>query len=204
VAFWKGDYRRAVAFHEEALALWRALGHTRGIAGSLLNLGNVAFWKGDYRRAVAFHGEALALWRVLGETWGIAFSLLNLGNVAFWKGDYGEMVALLHEAILLGSNIGARGLMAEGLESLAWVAVAAGQPERAARLSGAAEALREALVVPLRPVQQAGHDQAVQAMRATLGEEAFAAAWAVGRALPLEAAIAMALEADPTAAEQAQ
>jgi hypothetical protein len=48
--------------------------------------------------------------------------------------------------------------------------------------------------VPLRPDQRAGYDQALQAMLTALGEEAFAAAWAVGRALPLEQAIALALQ----------
>jgi hypothetical protein len=37
------------------------------------------------------------------------------------------------------------------------------------------------------------HDQAVRAMREVLGEEEFSAAWAEGRTLPLEEAIALAL-----------
>jgi hypothetical protein len=78
---------------------------------------------------------------------------------------------LLEEALLLSRDIGTRELMAAGLESVAWVAAACGQARRAARLCGAAEA-----------------------MRAALGEEAFAAAWAAGRALPLDEAIALALE----------
>jgi hypothetical protein len=79
------------------------------------------------------------------------------------------------------------------LEGLAWVAAADEQSPRAARLGGAAEALREALGAPLPASLCAGHDRAVQAMRTALGEEACAAAWAAGRALPLEQAIAEAL-----------
>ena len=90
--------------------------------------------------------------------------------------------------------------MGPSLESLAWVAIAQAEPQRAARLGGAAEALWEALGVPLPPEQRAGHDQAMQAMRAALGEELFVAAWAEGRALPLEQAIALALK-DHVAAE---
>jgi hypothetical protein len=47
------------------------------------------------------------------------------------------------------------------------------------------------------PVQRVGHDQAVQAMRAALGEEAFAATWAEGHSLPLDEAISLALEGTP-------
>jgi hypothetical protein len=101
---------------------------------------------------------------------------------------------LLEEALLLSRDIGTRELVAAELECLAWVAAALGQQERAARLCGAAEALREMLGAPLPPDERAGHDQAVHAMRAALGEETFAATWAAGQALPLEQAIALALE----------
>jgi hypothetical protein len=83
--------------------------------------------------------------------------------------------------------------MAQALEVLAWSVLAQAQPERAARVGGAAEALREVLGIPLRPELQAAHPAAVQAMRAVLGEAAFAAAWAEGRMLPLEEAVALAL-----------
>jgi hypothetical protein len=52
------------------------------------------------------------------------------------------------------------------------------------------------LGVPLAPAARSDQDQAVQALRATLGEEAFAAAWAEGRAMPLEEAVALALDAE--------
>ena len=76
------------------------------------------------------------------------------------------------------------------------MAGARGQPDRAARLGGAAEALRAALGVPLPPETRADHDQAVLAMRAALGKDAFAAAWAEGQALSPEEAFALALEHD--------
>jgi hypothetical protein len=45
------------------------------------------------------------------------------------------------------------------------------------------------------PDHHAGHEQVVRAMRAALGEEAFAAAWAEGRVLPLDEAVTLALGA---------
>jgi hypothetical protein len=90
--------------------------------------------------------------------------------------------------------VGARDQVAHGLETSTWVAAAQGQAHLAACLGGYTEALREALGVPLLLERWACHDQAVAAMRAALGEEVFAAAWAEGRALPLEQAIVLALE----------
>jgi hypothetical protein len=43
------------------------------------------------------------------------------------------------------------------------------------------------------PADRAEHDRSVTAVRAALGQEAFAAAWAAGRAMTLEDAIRDAL-----------
>jgi hypothetical protein len=72
------------------------------------------------------------------------------------------------------------------LEGLARVKVAQGRMERAARLCGAAAALREDRGWPLPPVKRAEHERTVAAARAALGEDAFAVAWATGHALPLK------------------
>jgi hypothetical protein len=80
------------------------------------------------------------------------------------------------------------------LRGLAGVAAARGQSERAARLWGAAEALRDSMrpdtPTDLQPLEECD----LAAARCALGEAAFAAAWAKGRALPLEQVVADALE----------
>jgi hypothetical protein len=81
--------------------------------------------------------------------------------------------------------------------TLHWVAAAQAQPSRAGRLLGAAEALPEALGVPLAPDRHTSHTEAVAASCTALGAEGFAAASAAGRVLPLEAAISLAIERDP-------
>ncbi len=81
------------------------------------------------------------------------------------------------------------------------MAAASGQPERAARLLGAADALRDQLGVA-RLSHHVHGERVLAATRACLGEEAFAVAWTTGRAMLLEAAIADALalaaEAQPS------
>jgi non-specific serine/threonine protein kinase len=119
--------------------------------------------------------------------------------VAAEQGDYGRATALLKESLLLGRDIGARELLATGLESLAWVAAARGQADRAARLGGVAEALRGVLGAPLPPDERASHERAVNAVRTVLGEEGTTVAWAAGRALTLDEAIAQALAVGPPA-----
>jgi tetratricopeptide (TPR) repeat protein len=193
----QGNIEREAALFEEALALFRALGDRHSIAGALDNLGLVAFQQGEYERARALHDEALSLFRALEAKRGIAGSLTNLGAVAERQGDYEQATDLSRESLLLNRAIGAEEQAVEGLQTMVLVAAARGQPKRAAQLAGAAEALREALEVPMRSHQQTIYAQAVRAMRAALGEEAFAAAWAEGRAHSLAHAIDLALAADP-------
>ena len=66
--------------------------------------------------------------------------------------------------------------------------------ERAARLFGAAERLREVSGLPLTPDEKVWNDRGIPAARTLLGDRAFAAAWDEGRALFWEQAVAYALE----------
>jgi non-specific serine/threonine protein kinase len=114
--------------------------------------------------------------------------------VAYERGEYARAAALLAESLRLVSDLGARDLLAHLLEGLAWVGMALGQPGRAARLGGAAKAVRGALHMPLVDADRGEHERVVATMRAALGEEGFAAAWAEGHTLSLEEAVTLALE----------
>jgi non-specific serine/threonine protein kinase len=197
VAFHQGDYGTAKALQEESLALWRELGDKQGIAGTLNNLGNVARNQGDYGAARASHEESLAIRRELGDKQGIAASLNNLGNVAWNQGVYGTAGALYVESLALWRELGNRQGIAASLEAFARLAGAEGQPERATRLWGAAEALRAAIGSPLPPSEREEYDRQVAAVREAMGKETFAPAWAQGRAMTLEQAIEYTLEKQP-------
>jgi hypothetical protein len=91
-------------------------------------------------------------------------------------------------------EVGHKPEIAVCLERLAGVACAQDQPERAARLLGAAEALRQAICAPQPPADRLGWEHSCSSVRAKLGEAMFSAAWVAGRAMTLEQAVAYALE----------
>jgi non-specific serine/threonine protein kinase len=93
-------------------------------------------------------------------------------------------------------DLGDKQGLAEGLEGMAYAAAGQGQAARAARLFGAVEALREALGAPIFPCDRADHERHAAMARRALGEGAFDAARAAGRALPLDDAVAYALSAE--------
>jgi DNA-binding CsgD family transcriptional regulator len=93
--------------------------------------------------------------------------------------------------------------LAWGFEALAWVA---GAPTRArsrerarrsARLLGAAEAARNRINHSLVRYERDGHDRTRASVTARLGQRAFSAAWAEGRAMSADQAVEYALSPDP-------
>jgi tetratricopeptide (TPR) repeat protein len=194
IASSQGDYVSARTLYEEALALQRELWDKWGIANSLNNLGLVASSQGDYALAQTLQEEALVIRRELGDRGGIANSLNSLGSVAYEEGDYVSARMLHEQSLAIQRELGNRRGIAYSLESIAALTSAQGKAQRAARLWGAAQALREAIGSPLSPNERAEYDQRLAETRSMLGEEAFAAACSEGRSLSMEQAIVVALE----------
>ena len=187
-----GDLNRAAPRLEEALAIWAGMGDRHGVAYVLDSQGRVAQRQGELERAAALFEQALVLWRELGDKRNTADSLHSLGRVVQQRGDVSQSVALFKEALALSQDAGNRLGVASSLEGVAGAALVS-TPEHAARLLGAVAALREALGAPVPASEREDHDHSVAATRTTLGETAFAAAWAAGRALPMEEAVNEAL-----------
>jgi predicted ATPase/DNA-binding SARP family transcriptional activator len=198
----QGDYRRAAVLFEESIALKRELGDTLGIAGSLNNLGMVVSALEDFPRARDLYQESLVMNRQLGFRSGVATASANLATIALAQGDPIQARLLLGESLALFHELGDKEGIAECLEGLAGVASAPGalqeQPlasaRRAARLCAAAEALRQAISAPRIPIERSRYDAVTTAARAQLGTPGFAAAWAEGLAMPIEQAVAYALD----------
>jgi predicted ATPase/DNA-binding SARP family transcriptional activator len=188
-ACYQGNHEQAETLLEESLALFRATGYQWGIAAALMRLGEVRMRRGHILLAASLWEESLALFRKLGDEWGQAFSLGGLGDAARLQGDYGRALTLFQQSLMFSFRAGAKLDVAFKLEALAAFQVAQGQPERAIRWWGAAQALREAIHAPLPPSYQSDYDSSLNAARAQLGETAFETLRAEGRAMTLEQAL---------------
>ena len=188
----RGDHERARPFCEEALAVNRKLGDRQRTAIALMSLARVAIGSGDWQRAAAVSGETLALARELGLKRLTAEALNTLGAVALAADDPRRASAYLRESLELLRRTDNKEEIAAALEIMTQACAACGAAESAARLYGAAAALRERIGAPLPPAQRDAVHQTVSDIRASLGADAFAAETA-GRGLTLEQAIAEAL-----------
>ena len=188
-----GDFAGSRAELTEALTVARGAGWAPGVRMALLNLGVLARLLGDVDKAVAFFEEGRALSEAAGDSYTLGFYLTNLAHLALQQGDGSAAAEYCRQSLVIWRDLQDTHNVAMAVESLAWAVGAQGHAERAARLFGAAEALRELVGTALLPHWQADHDRARAAAQAALGERAFARAWEEGRAMTAEQAIAYGL-----------
>src|SRR5918995_1206570 len=190
----RGNYEQAKDLYEEGLALSRELGGAELLGAYLISLGDEYLLEGNPERATELNEEAAELYRGRGRKGVLQVALNNLGWSALIRGDRQKAEALHEECLVLCRELGDKLIGAESIEGFACAAGAVGAAERAARLFGAAEALREAT-----GNQQAARAHALRApylaaARARVDEATWSAAWEKGRTMEFEGAVVYALE----------
>jgi predicted ATPase/class 3 adenylate cyclase/Tfp pilus assembly protein PilF len=166
----------------------------------LMNLGLLAAIQGDVAEARRWYEATLAALPTDAVTFIRPMVLGNLASMAWNEGDRSRAAVLQREALPLRRALRDVLALANSLANGAEFAAVGGRPEVAARLLGAAEALRLRGGVTIDPFNLDDPDALKARVRDQLGEPAFAAAWTEGESLPLDQAIA---EADTVLAEAA-
>jgi predicted ATPase/class 3 adenylate cyclase len=189
-----GDYERAAPFFEEALALSRRIGDRPNMVDTLHNLADVERQRGNYERAKTLGMESMALAREMEDKWQLAGIVVWVGLLTVFSGDEHDLAeGFLKEALVLSRELGNWADGAYCLEGFAGLAGAKAQGGRAARLWGAAEALRKTIGAPLSIEGRLYFERSMVAARAELGEAAWEAAFAQGMAMSPEEAAEYAL-----------
>ena len=185
----RGDYVQAKQFYEEGLALARESWGGASLVSSCLNhLGWISLCEGDLGQATALFEEAAALTREQRSE-ELLMPLCNLGWVALMGGDLERAKALHNESLALCHELGDKRYASYCLEGLACVAGAEGEAGRAARLYGTAEALREAIGIPVEPAVRTLEEPYLVGARNQLEETTWEALFAEGLDMRLEEAV---------------
>ena len=186
------EYTRARTFLEESLVIRRDLGDKGGIAHALFQLAEVHFRAhGDSTTVRSLLEESLALYKEVGDKEGTAYVFALLGEINLNQGDIDAARSLFEVTFALYREIGDQLAMLGGLDTLALGAEAQGLFLWAASLWGSAETLNETIDAQRSPVEQVSYERLVATIRIQLGEKAFAAAWAEGRMMTPEQALAV-------------
>lgn len=193
IAWFSGDFEAAKAFYAESLSLLRRGGDASRIGLSLYSAGRLHVDFGHYQEAVAYLEEGLRLLESVPHWRGVAMCLNALGRLALFQGDLPLAGRHFSEALQGFDKLGNQMEIAECLQELAVLAAELGRLERAISLWSAATALRDRLGVSFNTTDLFY----LKATQHGLREATTSAAWAEGQRMPLEQAIAFALEDTP-------
>ncbi len=187
-----GNTDRARRCLFDALTRFRSLGVRGRVGWTLIQLSVLDGIgdEGDLVHAAGYCEEALAIFRDLDHVRGIETALNWHAEIALKLGDLPKSLASAHEGLAIPRR---DPWSSDYLDRVADIAGRAGQAKTAARLYGAADELRERAGRRIEPAFRAEHERRVEVARRALVEADFEAAWAVGRSLAPEEAVAEAL-----------
>jgi predicted ATPase/DNA-binding XRE family transcriptional regulator len=177
----------------EAADAGEELAGARAVA--LTNVAEVEYNAGELARAIDLATRALTLSQRLNDRRNIALVCCNLAGYLAREERFSEARTLAREALDLLVADRQSFLVSSALESLAHVANAAGDSERAARLLGAADGRRSVLGATREAGERESYERLTTGLRRTLGDESALTLLAEGAKLTVDAAVTLALEA---------
>jgi len=186
----RGDLDAAAALGAEALEAIKPGGQGERLVWAMLNLGAVATYRGDLGAARSLLSESLTVAEEIGYREGIAWSFNLLGVVSCRVGDFDAAEELLRDSLELHRALGDQWRTASVLDGLALCAAARAESVRAARLLGAAAAIRSRIGVPIPTCEQGDHDRTVAMITEELGVDGLQSARLAGSAIPLDRLVA--------------
>jgi predicted ATPase len=180
----EGDHEAAAADAAESLQLFRRAGDRREVGTMLGNLGYAEMSLGELQRGRGHLRESLDIARELDDSYGVVYVTFNLGLAECLNDSPGAAAALFAESFDLARSVQMRAGTAYALIGLAMAG--SGDPVRSARLHGAADEALAALGETLESLEARLRDADRERLRAAMGDAAFAAEYAAGRAMPFE------------------
>jgi tetratricopeptide (TPR) repeat protein len=188
------DSQTAHALMSEGATLMAESGDRWMSAMAQLGMAMSAKVRGDHGDARKRFSSMAPLFQDLGDRHRLNMIRSELAHIDRYEGQLDRAEAAYRETILQWKRLGHRAAVAHQLESFAFVAQAREDRFKAARLYGAAEALRERIGIAMTPIEQSEYDVEIARLKAGMEGEAFAEAWKDGRGMTLEQAVAFALE----------
>ena len=169
-------------------------GNPYAIAAVSIAQGRALGRQGDTDGAVAAFGVAIEGFGELGDERFALAARSDLAHALRRGGRIDDALALYRQTISGWIHLGHRGAIANQLENFAYACAERGDAGRAARLLGAADAIREASGQVRAFTEEPEQTSYVNRVRESLGAAAFEAAWAAGRSMTQADAVALAVD----------
>jgi predicted ATPase/class 3 adenylate cyclase len=186
-----GHLDTARSLLEDSAAIAREIGNDVRLAAVLTNLGGLESEAGNLDRAADVVRESLTLVRKRGDTWGVVKNQQGLAEVSLRAGRAPEAATMLAATWDYVASCGNTDILVSSLELSACVVAELGGGLRAARLAGAAEAIRHKAGTPVDQFSAALLERYLAPARAAIERGAWDAELAAGRALTRDQAVAL-------------
>lgn len=179
---------------EESLQIGRELGD-KALAGvALMGLGELSRLEGKNADARVFYEEIVVEARKGGDAFNLLYALFNLGSVSCMEGKAEKARSRFTESINIARDLGSSRAIADCLDGFGFAEAASENFEKAAKLFGAAEALRESVGFEIQTVDKIFRDHFIEIAKNSIGETAFSEFENAGRKFSTEEAVQLALE----------
>jgi non-specific serine/threonine protein kinase len=188
-----GEWDMSADWHRRAEARFREEGCKQGVAWAQHDLGILARDHGDLGSAAELLRASLRDFRQLDYTWAVAWSAWGLGTTLSAQGRLAEAGPLLAEALRIYTDLNDPRGVAQCLDALAHVASELVLYESAARLIGAAAALRERVAARQPDPEQIRTSAVERVLARALGPQDADTLMNAGRTMPLQRAADLAL-----------
>jgi predicted ATPase/DNA-binding NarL/FixJ family response regulator len=188
-----GEWDASADWHQRAEGAFRQGGNTQGVAWARHDLGLLARDRGDLDTAASLLRQSLRDFRELRYEWAVAWSAWGLGTTLSAQGGLAEARPLLAEALQIYAEVSDPRGVPQCLEALAHIACEQAHFETAARLIGAATALRARMAASAPDAEQAMTMAVERVLTTALGAEATEQLMHAGRTMPAQQAVDLAM-----------
>jgi non-specific serine/threonine protein kinase len=193
VAFNLGEFAKAESLFEFSARVSRIESDRLLMAWSLYGQAHLKLLAGELAIAANNLESALEIGPEVFGPVGTAFGMFSLGQIAIMQGDRQRALDLTRESLLLRWTARDLRTLPESLEALAGLAAEDGDLERAARLFGASETVRQFSGVQSLPWLRSARDAARATVRDGLGADRFDELWESGHRMPMPEAVDLGL-----------
>ncbi len=187
------DPTKGNEYVSKGLALLKDTPHHFWQTMLLFGLGMTARFQGRFDEARERFAPLLTVFRDMGDQHRTNMIHSECAHMERLEGHHDKAESMYRDTIIEWKRLGHRAAVANQLECFAFMAKIHEQVERAAKLFGAAEALREIIKIPMSDMEKIEYDRETADLKANMDEKEFTSRWTEGRSMTMEQAIQLAL-----------
>ena len=193
-AFVYKDFTKANTLLAKTEELMKVNGSRWSYGITMYSSGSFYIMQKQFDKAREKLNIAMQTMQEIGSRRNVIMIKSDLAHALRHEGNHHQAIPAYQETIKEWQRMGHRAAVAHQLECLAFIAKALEEAEKATKLLGAAEALRQRIEIDMNPLERQEYEKEVADLKANMNEKEFASFWTEGRSMTMDEAIEFALD----------